>query len=32
MKINSVAVFSYERIVASLEAYKLVNPMERANL
>lgn len=30
--INSVAVFSYERIVASLEHYRLFNPMERANL
>jgi len=32
MMINSVAVFSYERIVASLEHYRLFNPMERANL
>ena len=32
MKIQSVAVYSYERIIASLEAYRLFNPMTRANL
>ena len=32
MKINSVAVYTYERIVASLEAYRLFNHMERGNL
>lgn len=32
MKIQSAAVYTYERIVASLEAYRLFNPMTRANL
>ncbi len=32
MKIQSAAVYSYERIVASLEHYRLFNPMTRANL
>ena len=32
MKIQSAAVYTYERIVASLEAYRLFNPMMRANL
>lgn len=32
MKIQSAAVYSYERIIASLEAYRLFNPMIRANL
>ena len=32
MKIQSAAVYTYERIVASLEAYRLFNLMTRANL
>ena len=32
MKIQSAAVYTYERIVASLEAYRLFNPMMRANM
>lgn len=32
MKIQSAAVYTYERIVASLEAYRLFNPMNSANL
>ena len=32
MKIQSAAVYTYERIVASLEHYRLINPMERSNL
>lgn len=32
MKIESAAVYTYERIIASLEAYRLFNPMTRANL
>ncbi len=32
MKIQSAAVYTYERIVASLEADRLFNPMTRANL
>ena len=32
MKIQSVAVYTYERIVASLEAYRLFNPMTRAGM
>ena len=32
MKIQSAAVYTYERIVASLEAYRLFNPMTRAKL
>lgn len=32
MKIESAAVYTYEQIVASLEAYRLFNPMLRANM
>ena len=32
MKIQSAAVYTYERIIASLEAYRLFNPMMRANM
>lgn len=32
MKIQSAAVYTYERIVASLEHYRLFDPMTRANL
>jgi len=32
MKIESAAVYTYERIIASLEAYRLFNPMLRANM
>jgi len=32
MKIQSAAVYTYERIVASLEAYRLFNPMTHANM
>ena len=32
MKTQSAAVYTYERIIASLEAYRLFNPMTRANL
>lgn len=32
MKIESAAVYTYERIIASLEAYRLFNPMIRAGL
>ena len=32
MKIKSVAVYTYERIIASLEAYRIFNPMTLANL
>jgi len=32
MKIQTAAVYTYERIIASLEAYRLFNPMTRANL
>jgi len=32
MKIQTAAVYTYERIIASLEAYRLFNPMTSANL
>lgn len=32
MKIQSAAVYTYERIIASLEAYRLFNPLIAANL
>jgi glycosyltransferase involved in cell wall biosynthesis len=32
MKTQSAAVYTYERIIASLEAYRLFNPMTHANL
>ena len=32
MKIQSAAVYTYEKIVASLEAYRLFNPMMGANM
>lgn len=32
MKMQSAAVYTYERIVASLEAYRLFNPMLSANM
>lgn len=32
MKIQSAAVYTYEQIVASLEAYRLFNPMKSANM
>lgn len=32
MKIQSAAVYTYERIIASLEAYRLFNPISHANL
>lgn len=32
MKIQSAAIFTYERIVASLEAYRLFSPLRQANL